>query len=83
MTILTIRNVDTELKGRLQVCAAHNGRSIEAESPHILCEALGGASKDPQPPWAEATRGRFRRSAAPTSSSHPRLCRWGSPALDR
>jgi plasmid stability protein len=71
MTTLTIRDADTELKGRLQVRAARNGRSSEAESCHIPCEAFGGARKDPEPLLAEAIRGRFRRRAAPTSSSRP------------
>jgi plasmid stability protein len=75
MTTLTIRNVDTELKGRLQVRAARNGRSTEAESRHIPCQAFGGARKDPEPPPTEAIRGRFRGCAAPTSSSPTRLRR--------
>jgi plasmid stability protein len=40
MTTLTIRNVDDDLRARLRVRAARNGRSMEAEVRAILRSAL-------------------------------------------
>ncbi|NEE02107.1 FitA-like ribbon-helix-helix domain-containing protein [Phytoactinopolyspora halotolerans] len=40
MATLTIRNVDEDLKARLRVRAAENGRSMEAEVRAILQAAL-------------------------------------------
>lgn len=40
MATLTIRDVDDDLKGRLRVRAAGNGRSMEAEVRAILRAAL-------------------------------------------
>ncbi len=42
MSTLTIRKVDEEVKKRLQVRAAENGRSMEAEVRAILGEAVAG-----------------------------------------
>ncbi len=40
MSTLTVRNLDDELKTRLRVRAARNGRSMEAEAREILRESL-------------------------------------------
>ena len=40
VAVLTIRDVDDELKAKLRVRAAHNGRSMEAEVRDILATAL-------------------------------------------
>lgn len=40
MAALTVRNIDEELKGRLRVRAAENGRSMEAEARAILRSSL-------------------------------------------
>ncbi|WP_250289866.1 FitA-like ribbon-helix-helix domain-containing protein [Frankia sp. CiP1_Cm_nod1] len=42
MAALTIRDLDDEVKARLRVRAAHNGRSMEAEARAILRAALTG-----------------------------------------
>lgn len=40
MSTLTIRNIDPEVKERLRVRAAINGRSMEAELRAIIIEAV-------------------------------------------
>jgi plasmid stability protein len=40
MSTLTVRNLDDELKTRLRVRAAQNGRSMEAEAREILRTSL-------------------------------------------
>lgn len=40
MATLTIRNLDDDLKARLRVEAAQNGRSMEEEARSILRQAL-------------------------------------------
>ena len=40
MAALNIRNLDETVKRRLQVRAAHHGRSMEAEARAILAEAV-------------------------------------------
>jgi plasmid stability protein len=40
MSTLTVRNLDDDLKTRLRVRAAHNGRSMEAEAREILRASL-------------------------------------------
>jgi len=42
MATLTIRDLDDEVKARLRIRAAHNGRSMEAEARVILGAALAG-----------------------------------------
>ena len=44
MASITIRNLDDEVKTRLQVRAANNGRSMEEEVRLILREAVGPES---------------------------------------
>ena len=41
MASITIRNLDDEVKARLHVRAAGNGRSVEEEARMILREAVG------------------------------------------
>ena len=40
MSMLTVRNLDPEVKVRLQRRAAHHGRSMEAEVREILAQAV-------------------------------------------
>ncbi len=40
ISALTIRKLDPEIKGRLRVAAAMNGRSMEEEARMILSQAL-------------------------------------------
>lgn len=40
MSTLTVRNLDDDLKARLRVRAAENGRSMEAEAREILRASL-------------------------------------------
>ena len=42
---ITIRKLDDEVKARLRVQAAGNGRSMEEEARVILCEAVGPKPK--------------------------------------
>ena len=46
MASITIRKLDDEVKTRLRVRAAENGRSMEEEAQVILREAVGG---EPEP----------------------------------
>ncbi len=45
MATLTIRNLPDEVRDRLRVRAAQNGRSMEAEAREILADAFGGVPK--------------------------------------
>lgn len=40
MSTLTIRNLDDDVKARLRVRAAQNGRSMEAEAREILTQSV-------------------------------------------
>lgn len=42
MATLTIRDLDDEVKARLRIQAAENGRSMEAEARSLLAAALRG-----------------------------------------
>ena len=42
MAMLTIRNLEDEVKGRLRMRAAKHGRSMEEEARQILRQALSG-----------------------------------------
>lgn len=46
MSTMTIRNIDDDLKARLRVRAAENGRSMEAEVRDILSVALSRDQDD-------------------------------------
>jgi antitoxin FitA len=43
MAAITIRNLDEKVKRKLQVRAALNGRSMEAEARHVLLSAVTAA----------------------------------------
>ena len=60
MAVLTIRNLDESIKGRLRVRAASRGRSMEEEARQILRTAL---SEPPASPgdFAERIRRRFAK----------------------
>ena len=60
-TMLTIRNIEPALRGRLRVRAARHSRSIEAEVRAILRDTLGPEQAD-EPTPGEAIRGRFAPS---------------------
>ncbi|WP_353953587.1 Arc family DNA-binding protein [Knoellia sp. S7-12] len=61
MSTLTIRQVDEDVKKRLQVRAARNGRSMEAEVRAILTEAVSiDAAVETEDPLFAALRD-FRR----------------------
>lgn len=45
MASLTIRKLDDELKRRLRLRAARNGRSMEEEARRILADGLRGETK--------------------------------------
>ena len=62
MATLTIRNIDPEVKKRVRVRAAENGRSMEAELRQIINDAVGNAPDATQETGrdlAEAIRRRF------------------------
>lgn len=56
MATLTIRNLPDEVRDRLRVRAARNGRSMEAEARALIAEAV---SEAPSPP--EDARARVKR----------------------
>lgn len=58
MASITIRNLDADVKARLRIFAAQQGRSMEAAAREILRTAL--ANRRPTPPnLAAALRRRF------------------------
>jgi plasmid stability protein len=59
MTTLTIRNVEPELREKLRVRAALNGRSMEAELRALIREALRDLPARAEINLAEAIRRRF------------------------
>ena len=76
MADLSIRNLDDDVKQRLRVRAAENGRSMEAEVREILTEAL----REPEPPSDpfEYLRERFAAIGGveldlPPRNSRPRI----------
>lgn len=48
MASITIRNLDSDLKARLRIKAAHAGRSMEDEAREILRAALASPDAVPQ-----------------------------------
>lgn len=62
MASITIRNLDDDIKQRLRVRAAENGRSMEEEARDILRRVMGDAT--PQRNLAAAIR-----SSAPGCAS--------------
>ncbi len=60
MATLTIRNLREEVKTRLRLRAAGNGRSMEEEARRILGDAVGTPSvPDPEENLVDAIRRRF------------------------
>ena len=57
MASITVRNLDDDVKRRLRVRAAENGRSMEEEARDILRRAVGGAS--PPKDLGQAIHARF------------------------
>jgi plasmid stability protein len=51
MSVLTVRNLDDDLKTRLRVWAAQHGRSMEAEAREILRESLDGPRRGEVGTW--------------------------------
>jgi plasmid stability protein len=70
MTTLTVRNVDQNLKERLRIRAAQNGRSMEAELRQILNDVLTG-DRDRETNLAEAIRRRFAPFGGVELEPHP------------
>lgn len=59
MASITIRNLDDELKSRLRVRAAQQGRSMEEEARVLLRQALDGSKAAPQPHLADLAQSLF------------------------
>jgi plasmid stability protein len=61
MATVTIRNLDEKVKRKLQVRAAQNGRSMEAEARDLIAKGLEStpAEADPQEDLATAIHKRF------------------------
>ena len=61
MATITIRNLDEKVKHRLQVRAAMNGRSMEAEAREVLSESVvsSNASVETEEDLGTAIRRRF------------------------
>ena len=52
MATLTIRNLPDDVRDRLRVRAAQNGRSMEAEARLVLARAIGVPEPETMPPDA-------------------------------
>jgi len=61
MATITIRNLDEKVKRKLQVRAALNGRSMEAEAREALSLFLTKSQKEPRQRLGTATHRRFAR----------------------
>jgi len=59
MATLTIRNLDEKVKRRLQVRAALNGRSMEAEARELLSELATSSPAAPRVGLGAAIHKRF------------------------
>ena len=66
MGSLTVRNIGEDVKRRLRVRAARNGRSMEEEIRHILASADAPGSRAPEADEAPAPRG-AKRSSEPAA----------------
>jgi len=51
MAVLTVRNLDEDLKSRLRIRAAQHGRSMEAEAREILRESLDDRGRSNVGTW--------------------------------
>jgi plasmid stability protein len=84
MTTLTIRNIDPEIKERLRVRAARNGRSMESELRHLIEHAVADHGHLPEPNLAEAIRRRFLPlGGADELEPHPPVPVGPPPAMGR
>jgi plasmid stability protein len=68
MATLTIRNVPDDVRDRLRVRAARNGRSMEAEARALLAEAVVEGAGAPKPSVRERVR-RLKAAFAPYRSA--------------
>ena len=59
MASITIRNLEDDLKSRLRVRAAQNGRSMEEEARHLLRAGLSSRQQQPKN-LAEVIRSKFK-----------------------
>ena len=84
MATLTIRNVDPELREKLRVRAALNGRSMEAELRQLLNEALRDRQPRRELNLAEAIRQRFLPlGGADDLEAHPPVSVGAPPTIER
>jgi len=79
MAVLTIRNIDEDVKSRLRIRAATHGHSMEEEARAILRRAVGGA--DGGSIWALSRR-LFGEEGGVTLDLPVRAGDRGAPALD-
>jgi len=80
MASITIRNIDDDVKTRLRVRAAGNGRSMEEEVRLILREAVGRKSGSQD--LASIIRGYFGPSRGVDLELPPRDAARESPRFD-
>lgn len=59
MATLTIRDLDDEIRDKLRVRAAEQGRSMEAEVRAILAAAVAQPESQADYAWAERIHARF------------------------
>ena len=69
MATLTIRNLPDEVRDRLRVAAAKNGRSMEAEARLALVERFDGESEKLDP---ETVKQRIRKAQAAVAPYLPK-----------
>jgi antitoxin FitA len=79
MSVLTVRNLDDDLKTRLRVRAAQHGRSMEAEAREILRESL---TDPPGPEMGSWIRKRFEGLGLDQLDLPPRTELPRAPDLD-
>ena len=87
MASITVRNLDEELKQRLRVRAAENGRSMEQEVREILKTALEKTPTGPTPPMTgkelvESIRARFEPYGGVELELPPRNCTCSSAKIE-
>ena len=70
MATITIRNLDEKIKRKLQVRAAQNGRSMEAEAREIIATQLESSAAQEQP------------EEGPASTIHRRFAALGGVDLE-
>ncbi|HEY8567511.1 MAG TPA: Arc family DNA-binding protein [Beijerinckiaceae bacterium] len=67
MATLTIRNLPDDVRDKLRVRAARNGRSTEAEVRSLIAEAVGAEVSAPRPSVEERVK-RLQEAFAPYRS---------------